>query len=127
MQFDRLKRREFITLLGGAAVAKPFAAWAEGSDRVPMVAVEMALGKDDQGGQRLAAAFEQSLRQLGWGQNVRIEYRWGATNAERAQTEAAELAKLNPAVIVAHATIVARAFFHLSTKIPIVFVNVSDP
>jgi putative ABC transport system substrate-binding protein len=94
-----------------------------------LVAVEMALAKGDEDGRHLAAVFEQSLQQLGWklGQNLRIEYRWDATNAERAQTQAAELVKLNPDVIVAHATIVTRAFFQLSTKIPIVFVNVSDP
>jgi putative ABC transport system substrate-binding protein len=94
-----------------------------------LVAVEMALAKGDEDGQHLAAAFEQSLRQLGWtpGQNLRVEYRWDATNAERASAQAAEILTLNPDVIVAHATIVTRAFFQKSTNIPIVFLNVSDP
>ena len=124
-----MRRRDFLGLIGTAVVACPPVVGAQDSGRMRLVAVEMALAKGDEDGRHLAAVFEQSLQQLGWklGQNLRIEYRWDATNAERAQTQAAELVKLNPDVIVAHATIVTRAFFQLSTKIPIVFVNVSDP
>ncbi len=118
-----------MALSAASFVAYASAARTQESDRMRLVAVEMALAKGDEDGQRLAAAFEQSLRQLGWtpGRNVRIEYRWDATNAERAETDAAELVKLNPDIIVAHATIVTRAFAQLTIKIPIVFVNVSDP
>jgi len=124
-----MRRREFITLVGGIAAAWPVATRAQQANRVRVVAVQMALAQDDQDGQRLATAFEAALRQLGWtpGRNLRIEYRWGATNPERAQAEAAELVNLKPDVIVAHATIVTSALAPLSKTIPIVFVNVSDP
>jgi len=96
---------------------------------MPLVAVELAIAQDDSDGVRIARAFQQTLQESGWtpGQNIRIEYRWGATSAERAQVYAEELLKLNPDVIVAHATIVARAVSQQTNKIPTVFTNVSDP
>lgn len=123
-----MKRREFIGLIGSAA-AFPLAAQAQSTDRMPLVALETAFAQDDRDGNRIAGAFQQALNELGWrpGQNVHIEYRWGATNPEQAQKYAAELIKLKPDVIVAHTTIVTRAFSQQTTAIPIVFTNVSDP
>lgn len=128
----RMKRRQFIALIGGAGASALALQVRDGraqeSGRKRLIVVEMALAHEDPDGQKLAAAFEQSLRRLGWTPDrAQIEYRWNATNAERADTQAAELLKLRPDVIVAHATIVARAFLRQSTKTPIVFVNVSDP
>ncbi len=127
-----IERRAFLTGIGGAVASpllQPLAARAQQPGRTRVVGVEMALARGDADGRRLAAAFEQALQQLGWtrGQNLRIEYRWDATNPGLAQAQAAELLHLNPDVIVAHATIVTRAFVRQSTTIPIVFVNVSDP
>jgi ABC-type uncharacterized transport system substrate-binding protein len=124
-----MKRREFITLVGGAVATWPLAARAQQPGRMRLVAVEMALAEGDKDGERLAAALEQALAQLGWkvGQNLRLEYRWNATNQERAEALAAELVSLKPDVIVSHATIVTKAFAQRSGTIPVVFVNVSDP
>ncbi len=123
-----MKRREFIGLIG-IAVVFPIAAQAQATDRIPVVAIETAFAQDDRDGNRIAGAFQQTLAELGWrqGQNVQIEYRWGATNQEHAQKYAAELVKLKPDVIVAHTTIVTRAVSQQTTTIPIVFTNVSDP
>ncbi len=124
-----MRRREFITLIGGAAAACPLVVRAQQPLRMHLVAVGMAFAQGDPDGKRLAETFEQALQHLGWtlGQNLRIEYRWGATDPERANALAAELMKLNPDLIVAHATLVTRAFFQNTKTIPIVFTNVSDP
>jgi len=84
MQFDQLKRREFITLLGGAAATWPLAARAQ-QERMRRIGVLMNTGADDPQSQLRLAAFLQGLSELGWidGRNVRIEYRWGAGDAER--------------------------------------------
>ena len=80
-----MKRREFITLLGGAAASWPLAAGAQQADRVRRIGVLMPLAADDREAPARIAAFHQGLQQLGWnvGRNVRIEYRWGAGDPER--------------------------------------------
>ena len=85
MQFDQLKRREFITLLGGAAAAWPLAARAQQGERMRRIGVLMPCAADDPEGQARIAAFLQGLQQLGWtiGRNVRIDTRWGDGDAER--------------------------------------------
>ena len=90
--FDQLKRREFITLLGGAA-AWPLAAWAQQGERVRRIGVLMNVAADDPEGQARLTAFGQGLQQLGWtdGRNVRIDYRWGGGDADRIRRYAAEL------------------------------------
>ena len=82
---DRMKRREFITLLGGAAAAWPLAARAQQAERMRRIGVLMNLAADDPEAQARIAAFLQGLQQLGWtdGRNVRIDYRWGAGDADR--------------------------------------------
>jgi putative ABC transport system substrate-binding protein len=85
MQFDQLKRREFITLLGSAAVTWPLAARAQQTDRMRRIGVLTPLEADDPQGQVRNAAFLQGLQESGWtvGRNVRIDYRWAAADANR--------------------------------------------
>src|ERR1039458_3152210 len=94
-------RREFITLLGGAAVAGPLAARAQQADRMRRVGVLMSLAADDPQGQARLTAFLQGLQELGWtdGRNVRIDYRWAGADADRFRTSAVELVGLAPDVI----------------------------
>ncbi len=93
-----MKRREFITLLGGAAAAWPLAARAQQGERMRRIGVLMSVAADDPEGQARLAAFLQGLQQLGWtdGRNVRIDTRWGAGDAERIRRYAAELVALAP-------------------------------
>jgi len=98
-----VKRREFITLCGGAAVAWPLAARAQQPKRMRRIGVLMPLAADDTAAQARNAAFLQGLQQLGWtvGQNVQIEYRWSGGNDEATRKYAAELVALAPEVILA--------------------------
>ena len=98
-----MRRRDFITLLGGAAAAWPVAAHAQQRDRMRRIGVFMPGVADDPEYQARNAAFLQGLGELGWivGRNVRIEYRWGAGDAERYRTIAAELVALAPDVVLA--------------------------
>src|SRR5262249_25644080 len=102
---DRVRRREFITLLGGAAAAWPLAARAQQKDRVRRIGVLMGFAADDPAAQRRILAFAQALAQLGWtdGRNPRIDIRWIAGDAERNRKYAPELLALTPDAIVATA------------------------
>jgi ABC-type uncharacterized transport system substrate-binding protein len=123
-----VERREFMTLLGGAAVAWPLPLRAQQAERMRRIGVLMNLPADDRQGQPRVAAFQQGLQQLGWidGRNVRIEYRWGAGKADATRKYAAELVALGPDVILASGTLSVAAFQHV-TRVPIVFTLVSDP
>ena len=128
MQFDRVKRREFVSLLGGAAAGWPLAARAQQIERVRRVGVLMSVA-DGQEGQARLGAFLKALEQLGWtdGRNVRIDHRWGTGDAERARRYAAELVALGPDVILAsgdHSVVASR---QASRTVPIVFTLVADP
>src|SRR6516165_8620103 len=127
MQFDQLKRREFITLLGGGA-AWPLAARAQQSDRVRRIGVLMNLSSDDPEAQTRIGAFLQGLQEFGWaiGRTLRVEYRWGA-DADRVRKSAAELVALAPDVIVANAPPSVIALQRESRGVPIVFAAVTDP
>jgi len=108
MQFDRLRRREFITLLGGAAVAWPLAARAQQRERVRRIGVLSSVPADDPEVQARMAAFHQGLQETGWivGRTVRIDYRWShAGDSEQTRKYAAELIALAPDVILAVATV----------------------
>jgi putative tryptophan/tyrosine transport system substrate-binding protein len=126
-----MKRREFITLLGGAAaVAWPLAALAQQPDRVRRIGVLMASAVDDSESQARIAAFLQGLQQLGWadGRNVRIDTRWATTDADDIRRHAAELAALAPDVLVAATgTVTAAPLLQATRTVPIVFVQVIDP
>src|SRR6266446_386540 len=128
MEFDR-RRREFITLLGGGAVAWPLAARAQQSERIRRVGVLMAVAESDADVRSGVAAFQQSLQELGWkdGRNIRIDYRWGDADAGRIQALAKELVGLQPDVLVAHSTPSAKGLLQATRSIPIVFLTVTDP
>jgi putative ABC transport system substrate-binding protein len=121
-------RREFITLLGGAA-AWPLAARAQEIKQVRRIGVLTGDAEDDPGVKARLAAFRQGLDRLGWSldRNVRIDYRFAANNPDQYQSLAKELVRLQPDVLLAYTTPVAAALERESRTIPIVFVNVSDP
>jgi putative tryptophan/tyrosine transport system substrate-binding protein len=123
-----MRRREFITLLGGAAAAWPLATWAQ-DNRMRRIGVLMNLASDDAEGQARLAAFHQGLQQLGWtvGRNVQIDYRWGAGDADRIRKFAAELVALAPDVILSTGSPSAAALQQATRTVPIVFVTVVDP
>src|SRR3984893_1387699 len=123
-----VRRREFFTLLGGAA-AWPLAARAQQPDRVRRIGVLMNGAATEARRQTDLASFVQGLRQLGWteGQNLRIDVRWNAGNAELAQTYAAQLIGLMPDVILAPSTTNLTAIRQATSTVPVVFVGVTDP
>ena len=125
-----MKRRKFITLLGGAAAtALPIAASAQQRERVRRVSVLMPFTADDPEGQARLLAFAQGLQQMGWavGSNLRVDTRWGAGDAERNRKYAAELLALAPDVVVANGPLAVEAFLQTTHDLPIVFANVPDP
>jgi putative ABC transport system substrate-binding protein len=124
-----IKRREFITLLAGAAAAWPLAARAQKADRMRRIGVLMNTTAEDPLGQAGSAAFAQGLQQLGWevGFNVRVDTRWGAGDTERYRKYATELVALAPDVILATANSIVSALQQASRTVPIVFVTTIDP
>src|SRR5262245_19010996 len=123
-----MRRREFITLLGGAAVWSPVARAQQG-DRMRRIGVLTGDAEDDPGVQARLAAFRQTLDRLGWSldRNLRIDTRFAAGRTDHYQTLAKELISLQPDVILAQNTPIATVLQQESRTIPIVFVNVSDP
>jgi putative tryptophan/tyrosine transport system substrate-binding protein len=124
-----VRRREFITLIGGAAAAWPLAARAQQPERMRRVGVLMPLAADDAEGQARLAAFLQGLQQLGWidGSNVRIDTRWTAGDAERIRRDAAELLALAPDVILAAGGQIMTLLLQATRTVPIVFTQTPDP
>jgi putative tryptophan/tyrosine transport system substrate-binding protein len=123
-----MRRRDFITLLG-TAVAWPVAARAQQREQMRRIGVLMNLGSDDAEGQARNAAFLQGLQELGWtvGRNVRIEYRWGAGDAELFRRHGLELVALAPDVILAGGGTVVPSLLQATRTIPIVFTLTPDP
>src|SRR5438067_979311 len=123
-----MKRREFITLLGGAAVW-PLAARAQQPDGMRRIGVLVPAAADDPVFQAWVGAFLQGLALLGWtlGRNVRIDTRWATANAADIRRHAAELAAFAPDVILAHGTSTVAPLLQATRTVPIVFVNVTDP
>jgi putative tryptophan/tyrosine transport system substrate-binding protein len=124
----RTNRREFITLLGGAAAAWPFVAGAQQPERIRVIGVLISTAADDPEGQARIAAFRQGLQELGWteGRNVRIDTRTAAA-ADQFRTHAAELVALASDVILAATTPGVAAVQHATRTVPVVFVTVFDP
>jgi putative ABC transport system substrate-binding protein len=124
-----MKRREFITLLGGAAAAWPLAARAQQDQRVRRIGVLTGIGEGDEAAQSFLAAFLQALRQLGWtdGHNVRVDTRWGRGDADRIRKYAAELAALAPDVIFATGGPSVEQLLKVTRVVPIVFAITPDP
>jgi putative tryptophan/tyrosine transport system substrate-binding protein len=124
-----VNRRDFITLLGGAAAAWPLAARAQQGERMRRIGVLMGPAESDPEAQSEITAFRRALQDLGWtgDRNVRIAYRWSAGDTDRMRTSAKELVALQPDVIFATNTPVVAALLRETRTVPIVFVRVSDP
>jgi putative ABC transport system substrate-binding protein len=124
-----MRRREFITLLGGAAAAWPLAARAQQGERTRRIGVIMSNAPDDPEGQARVVTFLQGLQQSGWtdGRNVRIDYRWAAGDADRFHRYAAELVAISPDVILATGSAAVAQLLQVTRIVPIVFVVVPDP
>jgi putative ABC transport system substrate-binding protein len=125
-----MKRREFITLLGGATAAWPLTARAQQPDRMRRIGVLVGAQRpDDPESQANFAAFLRGLRHLGRDEsrNVQIDYRWGLGNADNVRKYAMELAALAPDVILASGTSTMTPLLQVTRTLPIVFVNVADP
>jgi putative ABC transport system substrate-binding protein len=123
-----MRRREFISLLGGAAVG-PIAARAQQPDRVRRVGVLMPFAETDRDGQRPIQTFRQGLADLGWieGRNLRIDVGWAGPDAAAQRSHARDLVALAPEVILASGTIASQALRDATRAIPIIFVGLSDP
>ena len=123
-----MRRREFITLIGSAAVV-PLVAAAQPSESMRRVGVLMSTAADDREGQARIAAFRQGLQKLGWieGQNVRLDIRWGGGDADLDRRFAAELVALTPDVILATASSTVAALQGATRTVPVVFAHAVDP
>jgi putative tryptophan/tyrosine transport system substrate-binding protein len=123
-----MRRREFISLLGGAVVW-PLSVRAQQSDRVRRVGVLMNVAAESSEAQPRLMAFVEALQKLGWNErdNMRIEVRWGANSTELDRRYAAELVALAPDVIVAAGTLSVEALQKVARSVPIVFCNIADP
>jgi putative tryptophan/tyrosine transport system substrate-binding protein len=124
-----MRRREFITLLGGAAVAWPLGVLAQQSDRMRRVSMLLALDESDPMGGGRVKAFRLGMRDSGWieGRNAQIDYRFVGSNPESINKHVLELIRLAPDVIVANSSPVLAALRSATSTIPIVFVVVNDP
>src|ERR1700730_828285 len=124
-----MRRRDFISLLGGAAAAWPLAARAQQPEQMRRIGVLMNAAADDPEDQAEVAAFQQVLQQLGWsdGRNVQFDIRWSENDVDRDRKYAAELVALAPDVVLASGTLSVAAFQHITRTLPMVFVRVSDP
>ena len=123
-----MRRREFITLLGGAATW-PVAARAQDGERMRRIGVLMHTAADEPESQARLAAFMQGLQELGWGvgRNLRIDYRWSVGDAARLYKDAAELVALAPEVILGGVSATAAAFQRASRTVPVVMAQGIDP
>jgi putative ABC transport system substrate-binding protein len=124
-----MKRREFITLIGGAAAAWPVAARGQQSGGTRRIAVWVGGAETDAQAQRRATALREALRELGWieGRNIAIEYHWAIMEGEQVRAETVELVARNPDVIVTTGAPTLAAAHKVTRTIPIVFVLVTDP
>jgi putative ABC transport system substrate-binding protein len=129
MQFDPLKRRDFITLLGGTAITLPLPVRAQPAERMRRLGVLVNLAADDPESQARIGAFLQALQEFGWtmGRNIQIDYRYAGGNADRIRKYAAELVSLAPDVILANGNFGVGPLQQVTRTLPIVFVGVTDP
>ena len=124
-----MQRREFVTLLGGAAAGWPLTARAQQPDRMRLIGVLQGLAANDQEGKVRYAAFLQGLQQLGWidGHNVRVDRRWGEGNADVTRRQATELVALAPDVILTTGGDATERVLQATRTVPVVFTVVPDP
>jgi ABC-type uncharacterized transport system substrate-binding protein len=123
-----MKRRSFITLLGGAT-AWPLAARAQQAERMRLIGVLMAYAESDPEGQAWVAAFRERLQKLGWaaGRNIQIATRWATPDVGAMQRFAKELVALQPDLILSQSTPTTAALLQHTRTIPIIFANIADP
>src|SRR5215469_9288162 len=126
---SNMRRREFITLVSGAVLNWPFAAFAQQLEQMRRIGVLMLYPEDDQQGQIRASAFKQGLQTLGWivGRNVQIDFQWGFGDADWIRSAASQLLRLAPDVILANGTPAARTMQQASRTVPVIFIAGSDP
>jgi putative ABC transport system substrate-binding protein len=124
-----MRRREFVTLVGGAAVSWSITSHAQQSDKTRLIGVLISYAESDRTARSEVAAFRGGLAKLGWteGSNLRIELRWGNADPDTIRTLAKELIDLRPDVILSPTTLVTGALARETRTIPFVFVNVGDP
>jgi putative tryptophan/tyrosine transport system substrate-binding protein len=124
-----VRRREFITLVGGSAATRPFAARAAQGESVRRVTFLSLMTQNDPDVKLLRSAFHDRLHELGWldGRDIRIDYRWAGPDVESLRAHATELARSNPDLIVADSTAALTVLRPWSGDIPVVFLRVSDP
>src|SRR5262249_17661695 len=128
-EVNGMRRREFIALLSGAAVAWPHILMAQQPDRIRRIGVLMELAAGDPQARSNVAALQRGLHKLGWldRSNLRIDYRWAPDDAVLVWKFAKELVELRPDVIVARSTPVVATLLGQTRSLPIVFVSISDP
>ena len=124
-----MKRRQFITLVGGAAAAWPFVARAQQDERMRRIGVLIAFAESDHEAQSWVAALREELRKLGWtdGRNIEIDTRWAAADVDSMKRYAKELVALQPDLMVTSSTPATAAMLQQTDTIPIIFVLVADP
>jgi putative ABC transport system substrate-binding protein len=124
-----MRRREFVTLVGSAAVSWPIASHAQQSGKTRLIGVLMGYAESDRTARSEVAALRDGLAKLAWteGSNLRIELRWGNADPDTIRTLAKELIDLRPDVILSQTTLVTGILANETRTIPIVFVNVADP
>jgi putative ABC transport system substrate-binding protein len=123
-----VKRRDFITLLGGAAAAWPLAARTQQGERIRRIGVLIPAATDDRIFRTRLGAFQQELQQLGWadGRSIRTDIRWGAGDADLIRKHAVELVALAPDVVMAFTSIAVASLRQVTRAVPIVFAVVAD-
>jgi len=124
-----MRRREFITLIGGSAATWPLVARAQQGGRMRRIGVLMAFPENDPQGAARVAAFQESLRKLGWaqGRNIQLDTRWAGADTETIKQFAKELIALRPDLILSNSTPTTKALLQQTHTIPIVFAVVTDP
>jgi putative ABC transport system substrate-binding protein len=124
-----MKRREFITLLGGVAATRPLAAQAQQTDKMRRIGVLMSFAESDASARSMFEGYRSALAQLAWieGKNLQIEARWAAGNPDRIKAFTKELVELRPDAILVQGTVSTGSVVRETRSIPIVFVNVADP
>src|SRR6476619_5502605 len=116
-----MRRREFIALIGGAAMVWPFAAWAQDEERVRRIGVLMSNAKTDPEASARIGALERGLQKLGWsqGRNISIAYRWNVTDSDSIRTSVRDLIHLNPDLFLAHTPATVAALKQATRTTPI--------
>jgi putative ABC transport system substrate-binding protein len=125
----KLQRRDFITLLGGAAAGWPLSARAQQAERMRRIGVLMMYAESDAQAQALVAVFRAGLRDLGWTEDhkIRLDYRWATSDSESIQRSAKELVALEPDLILSSSTPTTALLLQQTRTIPIIFANIVDP